>query len=61
MDDDLTMFPASPRAATMLFTRGMAEYLLGKEKSSFRGAMREIGELYQDSFEARIWPWTDRP
>ncbi len=31
MDDGLRRFPTNPRAAAMLFTRGMAEYLLGKE------------------------------
>jgi hypothetical protein len=61
MDDGLKLFPANPRAATMLFTRGMAEYLLGKEKSSFRGAMGEIVEQYPESPEARMWPWMDRP
>lgn len=61
MDDGLRLFPTNPRAAAMLFTRGMAEYILGKEKSSFRGAMSEIVELYPDSPEARMWPWTDRP
>lgn len=33
MDDGLEKFPSNPRAAAMLFTRGMAEYLLGKEKN----------------------------
>lgn len=61
MEDGLKLFPANPRSASMLFTRGMAEYLLGKEKSSFRGAMSEIVEQYPDSPEARMWPWTDRP
>jgi hypothetical protein len=61
MDDGLRRFPDNPRAATMLFVRGMAEYLVGKEKSSFRGAMAEICEQYPDSLEARMWPWLDRP
>lgn len=60
MDDGLKHFPANPRTATLLFTRGMAEYLLGKEKSSFRGAMTEILEQYPDSLEARMWPWMDQ-
>ncbi len=59
MDDGLRLFPANPRAAAMLFTRGMAEYLLGKEKSAFRGAMREILEEYPHSPEARMWPWME--
>jgi len=59
MDDGLKLFPDNPRAAAMLFTRGMAEYLLGKEKSSFRGAMREILEEYPNSPEARMWPWME--
>jgi hypothetical protein len=61
MEDGLKLFPANPRAAAMLFTRGMAEYLLTKEKSSFRGAMSDIVEQYPDSPEARMWPWTDHP
>ena len=61
MDDGLTKFPSNPKAASMLFMRGMAEYLLGKEKSGFRGAMKEIIELYPDSLEARMWPWSNQP
>lgn len=61
MDDGLKLFPANPRASSMLFTRGMAEYLLGREKSAFRGTMREIVEEYPESPEARMWPWMDRP
>lgn len=61
MDDGLNKFPANPRAASMLFVRGMAEYLLGKEKSAFRGAMTEICEQYPESLEARMWPWMDHP
>ena len=59
MDDGLRLFPDNPRAAAMLFTRGMAEYLLGKEKSAFRGAMSEIVEQYPNSPEARMWPWME--
>lgn len=59
MDEGLALFPDHPRAATMLFTRGMAEYLIGKEKSGFRGAMSEILELYPNSLEARMWPWME--
>ncbi|GIV63709.1 MAG: thioredoxin family protein [Chloroflexota bacterium] len=61
MDDGLAHFPKNPRAATMLFVRGMAEYLIGKEKSSFRAAMSEIVEQYPQSLEARMWPWMDEP
>ena len=60
MDDGLKKFPSNPRTASMLFTRGMAEYLLGREKSAFRGAMTEIIEQYPDSPEDRMWPWMDR-
>ena len=59
MDDGLKNFPNNPKAASMLFTRGIAEYLLGKEKSAFRGSMKEILEQYPDSQEARMWPWMD--
>lgn len=60
MDGGLQEFPSNPKAAAMLFMRGMAEYLLGKEKSAFRGTMKEILELYPDSPEARMWPWVDQ-
>lgn len=59
MDNGLALFPNNPKAASMLFTRGMAEYLLGKEKSAFRGTMKEITATYPDSQEARMWPWQD--
>lgn len=61
MDDGLKRFHENPRAASMLFTRGMAEYLLGREKSTFRGTMEEILEEFPESSEARMWPWEDRP
>ena len=61
MDEGLELFPSNPKSAAMLFTRGMAEYLLGREKSAFRGAMTEIIESYPDSLEARMWPWSDQP
>lgn len=60
MDDGLKRFPSNPRASAMLFMRGMAEYLLGKEKSTFRGTMTEIVVQYPNSLEARMWPWPDR-
>jgi thioredoxin-related protein len=59
MDDGLGKFPTNPRAAEMLFTRGMAEYLLGREKSTFRGTMNEICQDYPNSPEARMWPWIE--
>lgn len=61
MDNGLALFPDNPKAASMLFTRGMAEYLLGKEKSAFRGTLKEICEQYPNSQEARMWPWMDQP
>ena len=61
MDDGLMLYPNNPRAAALLFTRGMAEYLLGREKSSFRGTMTEILDQYPGSLEARMWPWSDQP
>lgn len=59
MDDGLKNFPDNPKAPSMLFTRGMAEYLLGKEKSAFRGTLTEIIDQYPNSQEARMWPWQD--
>jgi len=61
MDNGLELFPDNPRAASLLLMRGMAEYLIGREKSAFRGAMSEIVEHYPSSPEARMWPWTDSP
>ena len=60
MDNGLALFPNNPKAASMLFMRGMSEYLLGKEKSAFRGTMKEICELYPNSQEGRMWPWPDQ-
>ncbi len=57
MDDGLSLFPSNPRAAGMLFVRGMAMYLAGREKSAFRDTMAEICEQYPGSLEARMWPW----
>jgi hypothetical protein len=61
MEEGLNLFPDHPRAAALLFTSGMAQYLLGKDKSAFRGAMVDITRLYPDSPEARMWPWMDEP
>ncbi len=60
MDHGIKNFPDNPKSPTMLFTRGIAEYLLGKEKSAFRGTMAEIIAQYPDSQEARMWPWQER-
>ncbi len=59
MDDGIKNFPDNPKSPTMLLIHGMAEYLLGKNKSSFRGTMAEIIAQYPDSQEARMWPWQD--
>jgi tetratricopeptide (TPR) repeat protein len=61
MDDALNLFPNNPRAAALLFNSGMAQYLLGKDKSAFRGAMTDIIKEYPHSPEARMWPWMDEP
>jgi hypothetical protein len=61
MEEGLNLFPNHPRAAALLFTSGMAQYLLGKDKSAFRGAMTDIIRLYPDSPERRMWPWSDEP
>lgn len=60
MENGLSLFPGNPKAPAMLFVRGTAEYLLGKEKSAFRGTMIEIREQYPDSLEARMWPWSEQ-
>ena len=61
MNDGLSKFPGNPRAASLLFTRGTAEYLIGKEKGAFRATMSEICAQYPESPEARMWPWPDKP
>jgi hypothetical protein len=61
MEESLDLFPNHPRAASFLFTSGMAQYLLGKDKSAFRSAMTDIIRLYPHSPEARMWPWMDEP
>jgi hypothetical protein len=61
MDEGLKLFPDHPRAAAFLFNSGVAQYLLGKDKSAFRGAMTDIIKEYPGSPEARMWPWMDEP
>jgi thioredoxin-like negative regulator of GroEL len=61
MDEGLSLFPAHPHAAALLFMSGMAQYILGKDKSAFRGVMTDILRLYPDSPQARMWPWPDDP
>jgi thioredoxin-like negative regulator of GroEL len=59
MDDGLNRFPDNPRAGALLFTRGMAEFLIGQDHDAFRAVMQDIVERYPDSPEARMWPWMD--
>jgi TolA-binding protein len=59
MEDGVAKFPDNPRAATMLFTRGMAEYLNGWDKVAFYETMSEIRARYPDSLEARTWPYME--
>jgi hypothetical protein len=61
MDDGLARFPANPRAAAMLFQKGMALYLSSWDNQRFRAIMTELVQRYPDSAEARMWPWLDEP
>jgi thioredoxin-related protein len=61
MEDGLSRFPDNPRAAAMLFRKGMAWYLSTWERDAFRDAMLDIIERYPASPEARMWPWLDEP
>jgi len=61
MEDGLSRFPANPRAAAMLFRKGMAWYLSTWDRDAFRDAMLDIIERYPTSPEARMWPWLDDP
>lgn len=61
MEDGLSRFPDNPRAAAMLFRKGMAWYLSTWDRDAFRDAMLDIIEHYPASPEARMWPWPDDP
>jgi thioredoxin-related protein len=59
MEDGVAKFPDNPRTASMLFTKGMAEYLTGRDKVAFYDTMSEIRTRYPDSLEARTWPFVE--
>lgn len=60
LTDGLEKFASNPRSATLLFWRGMAQYLKNYDSQEFREAMTEIRESYPNSPEARMWPWEER-
>jgi thioredoxin-related protein len=60
LTDGLEQFSTNPRAATLRFWRGMANYLKTYDSQQFREEMLEIQETYPNSPEARMWPWEDR-
>lgn len=57
LTDGLEKFANNPRAATLMFWRGMANYLKTYDSQQFREEMMDIREAYPDSPEARMWPW----
>jgi len=59
LTDGLKRFAANPRAAKLMFLRGMANYLKTWDNKGFRRGMSEIREKYPHSPEARMWPWVD--
>jgi thioredoxin-related protein len=59
MEDGVAKFPDNPRTATMLFTKGMAEYLTGRDKVAFYETMSEIRTRHPGSLEARAWPFME--
>ena len=59
LDDGLQKFPDNPRAASMMFFRGMAHYLKTWDNKKFWAEMTELREKYPHSAEARMWPWMD--
>jgi thioredoxin-related protein len=59
MEEGVEKFPDNPRASTMLFTKGMAGYLTGRDKVSFYEVMSEIRSKYPHSLEARTWPYME--
>ena len=61
MEDGLSRFPDNPRAAAMLFRKGMAWYLSTGDRDAFRDPLLDILERYPASPEARMWPWLDEP
>lgn len=59
LDDGLQKFPNNPRAATLMFYRGMAHYLETWDNKQFRAEMTRIKETWPHSAEARMWPWME--
>ncbi len=59
VNEAVELFPNNPKAPSLLFLRGKAEYLHGWDKPSFQKTMLEIIENYPESQEARMWPWMD--
>lgn len=60
LTDGLEKFTTNPRAATLMFWRGMAQYLKSYDSQQFREEMLAIRETYPNSPEASMWPWEDR-
>lgn len=60
LTNGLEKFAGNPGAATLMFWRGMANYLKTYDSQQFREEMMDIRETYPDSPEARMWPWEDR-
>ncbi len=60
LTDGLEKFASHPRSATLLFWRGMAQYLKSYDSQEFREAMSAIRDSYPNSPEARMWPWEEQ-
>lgn len=60
MDNGKNRFPTSPQALASLFPRGMADTLLGNERSAFTGVVKEFYDQYPENLKTRVGPLMDR-
>ncbi len=59
VDDGMALFADSPRAASLLFRKGIALFLKHKDKVAFVETLEQIRHDYPDSPEALMWPWEE--
>lgn len=59
LNEGISLFPENPRTPTLLYWRGIAEYLSGWNKARFYQTLTELREKYPNSAEARMWPWEE--
>ena len=59
VEQGMELFSASPRAAALLFRKGIALFLKHKDKLAFVETMEQIRKDYPNSAEALMWPWEE--